>query len=378
VTGATPKLILDDAGLERLIEHLRQTQDLVLGPQLRDGAVVLDEIDSIADLPRGVAEEQQPGHYRLTHTGDGRYFAQTVGPQSWKKFLHPPRQRLWRTVREGEATTLVPEAADAQSRAFLGVKPCELAAIAIQDRVFTGGAYQDAQYAGRRARSFIVVANCSRAAATCFCTSMASGPCAEKGFDLALTELGDGRILVESGSAAGASALSAVGGAAASKDDVAAARAVSAETARQVSKRLDTQGLPELLKANPNAKRWDEVAARCLNCANCTMVCPTCFCISGEDSSDLEGKETARSARWDSCFTADHSYIHGGPVRPSGRSQYRQWLTHKLATWHDQFDMPGCTGCGRCITWCPVGIDITEEAAAIRASAQQGETVHGS
>ena len=53
-------------------------------------------------------------------------------------------------------------------------------------------------------------------------------------------------------------------------------------------------------------------------------------------------------------------------MRGSARSRYRQWMTHKLATWIDQFGSSGCVGCGRCITWCPVGIDITEEVRAIR------------
>jgi Fe-S-cluster-containing hydrogenase component 2 len=126
--------------------------------------------------------------------------------------------------------------------------------------------------------------------------------------------------------------------------------------------------LHDLLLGNLDHPRWDDVAARCMTCANCTMVCPTCFCMTVEDSSDLAGVESSRSRRWDSCFTMDHSYVHGGSVRASAKSRYRQWLTHKLATWIDQFGSSGCVGCGRCITWCPVGIDITEEVAAIRNS----------
>jgi sulfhydrogenase subunit beta (sulfur reductase) len=101
------------------------------------------------------------------------------------------------------------------------------------------------------------------------------------------------------------------------------------------------------------------------------MVCPTCFCTSVEDSTDVDGDGVVRVQRWDSCFTVDYSYIHGGSVRSSDRSRYRQWMTHKLSTWFDQFGSSGCVGCGRCITWCPVGIDITEEVAAIRATEEQ-------
>jgi Fe-S-cluster-containing hydrogenase component 2 len=131
---------------------------------------------------------------------------------------------------------------------------------------------------------------------------------------------------------------------------------------------MDTSGIKELLYRNPEHPRWDDVAERCLACTNCTLVCPTCFCGSVEDVTDLVGETAERWRRWDSCFTLDHSFLHGGSVRSSTRARYRQWLTHKLASWIDQFGTSGCIGCGRCITWCPVGIDITEEVAAIRAT----------
>jgi Fe-S-cluster-containing hydrogenase component 2 len=139
-----------------------------------------------------------------------------------------------------------------------------------------------------------------------------------------------------------------------------------AGTIGQVTKHLDTVDIKDLLYRNLEHPRWDEVAARCLSCANCTMVCPTCFCTTVEDTSDLAGRETTHQRRWDSCFTTDFSYISGGSIRQSGKARYRQWMTHKLASWIDQFGTSGCVGCGRCITWCPVSIDITEEASVIR------------
>jgi len=168
------------------------------------------------------------------------------------------------------------------------------------------------------------------------------------------------------GSTAGAALLARVGAEAASPPDVEAAEAVVAHTAAHMGRKLETAGLKELLQASPEHPRWDEVAARCLGCANCTMVCPTCFCTTVEDTTDLTGTEATRTRRWDSCFTLEFSHVHGGSVRTSTKARYRQWMTHKLAHWIDQFGSSGCVGCGRCITWCPVGIDLTEEAAAIR------------
>jgi ferredoxin len=107
------------------------------------------------------------------------------------------------------------------------------------------------------------------------------------------------------------------------------------------------------------------------------MACPTCFCTTVDDVTDLTGSQAVRSRRWDSCFSMDFSYIHGGSVRSSGASRYRQWLTHKLASWQDQFGASGCVGCGRCITWCPVGIDLTEEVEAIRQDAERRRSGRG-
>jgi ferredoxin len=253
------------------------------------------------------------------------------------------------------------------------VRACELNAIAIQDKVFTGGKFVDRDYAARRAGIFVVAVNCGEPAGTCFCVSMDSGPRAEQGYDLALTEVLDGehRFLVEAGSPAGEEVLAELSFRPAEESDVAAATAVTDSAAERMGRSMESFGLRELLADNLEHPRWDEVTERCLTCGNCTMVCPTCFCTSVEDTTDLTGTETARTRVWDTCFSLDYSYIHGGSVRASARSRYRQWLTHKLGTWHDQFDTSGCVGCGRCITWCPVGIDITEEVAALR-----GEEAH--
>jgi ferredoxin len=148
--------------------------------------------------------------------------------------------------------------------------------------------------------------------------------------------------------------------------DLAAAHEVVAETARQMGRTVNTSGLQKRLYANYEHPQWDDVAERCLTCGNCTTVCPTCFCVTVEDVTDLHGTQAERWQRWDSCFTIDFSYIYGGSVRDSARARYRQWLMHKFATWPDQFGTSGCVGCGRCITWCPVGIDITAELRAIQ------------
>jgi ferredoxin len=392
------KAVIDRDGLGSLIAALRQAGYQVIGPQAVDGAITYEPVEDVGQLPAGWFDEQDGGSYRLVKGDGDALFGHTVGPHTWKRYLFPPSHRLWSGQRGEAGFSITPEPAPSAPYAFLGVRACELKAIAIQDKVFGYGAdklggtpnggpdgapngtrglsgghdvtFTDSGYALRRQAAFIVAVNCGRAGKTCFCVSMDAGPKATSGFDLSLTELtgsGGHSFVVEVGSERGAAVLAGLPKRPASTEDVAAAAAVVARTADAMGREMVAEVGP-LMKRNLGNKRWDEVATRCLGCANCTMVCPTCFCSTVEDTTDLTGMHAERWRKWDSCFTLDFTYIHGGSIRREARSRYRQWITHKLSNWYDQFGSSGCTGCGRCITWCPVGIDITEEARAIRDS----------
>lgn len=368
--------LISSAQIETLIAKLRGAGYTVIGPALGDGAIIYEELTSAADLPQGWTDEQDAGRYRLRRRDDAALFGYVVGPDSWKKYLHPPRRKLWECSRDGDGVVVAAATDDPPRYAFLGVRSCEIKAIEVQDRVFMGGDFPEPSYAARRRSAFVVAVNCGEAHGTCFCVSMETGPKAERGFDLALTELIDDHrhdFLVEIGSEEGSRFLSQLDHREATDHDVDAAGRATARAVSQMGRKLDTSGIKELLQQNPDHPRWDDVASRCLTCANCTMACPTCFCTSIEDVADLRGEHAERWQLWDSCFTMDFSYIHGGSVRASPKARYRQWMTHKLAHWIDQFDSSGCVGCGRCITWCPVGIDITEEVAAIRATTQPSD-----
>jgi sulfhydrogenase subunit beta (sulfur reductase) len=416
-------------GLDSLVQALAAAGYRVVGPQVADGAVVLRDLASAADLPHGWLDDQDGGHYRLRHDPAAGTFDHVVGPHSLKNFLFPPRETIQRWVREEGGWREETVTDDGPPLAVIGVRGCDLAALAVQDAVFLRASplaesrasplaesradYADPAYAARRQRLFLVAVNCRRAVATCFCHSMGCGPAVSRDagaggphaaaparHDLALTEMtapdGGSRFAVEVGSARGAAILEAAatfagGGSpaaarpapACSAADVAAARAVPrdlearmharvAEPGRPRPRSLDTTDIRDLLFDNLEHPRWQEVAERCLSCTNCTLVCPTCFCHSVAEVADLSGDHVDRERQWASCFALDHGRVHGGNARPTTASRYRQWLTHKLAGWIDQFGTSGCTGCGRCITWCPVGIDITEEVAAIRARPDPG------
>jgi ferredoxin len=359
--------VLDLEGFEQLLRSLRANGFDLVGPSVRDGAIVLDDIDGIEDLPRGMGDEQSPGRYRLRPRDDEQLFGFAVPVQPWKKHFLPARLDLVRIRRKGqslEATNATPPAAPV---AVIGARACEVAAMCVQDRVLQDGPHSDGDYAARRQAAFVLAVNCGKPAETCFCVSMNTGPRAEAGFDLAATEISEPthRFLVDVGTQKGAQVLEGLKLSEATPEDITAADAVVSGAVETMGRTLDTEGLPDRLIANLEHPRWDEVAERCLGCGSCTYSCPTCFCTTVEDTSDLSGEVATRTRTWDSCFAPDFAYIHGGSVRHTLRERYRQWHTHKLATWVEQFGTSGCVGCGRCITWCPVGIDLTAEAAAV-------------
>ena len=369
-------LRIEREDLQGLIEALAESGYRVIGPTVRDSAIVYDEVEKLDDLPAGWTDEQQPGSYRLKRRDDRALFGFNVGPHSWKKFLHPPNLRLFQATRHDKGFEISNNNQPAPHLVFLGVRACELHAIAIQDKVFINGPYVDSVYGERREKAFVVAVNCGQAGGTCFCTSMKTGPRAESGFDIALTEVietDQHYFVAEAGSERGVEILEKTRTRKADESEKKKAEEIVEFAASRMGRNLDTTGIKELLYRNHDHPRWEDVASRCLTCANCTMACPTCFCTTVEDTTDLTGDHAERWRRWDSCFTTDFSYIHGGSIRVSAKSRYRQWMTHKLASWIDQFGTSGCVGCGRCITWCPVGIDLTEEAAAIRKSELQKE-----
>lgn len=359
--------VLAHQDLDALIGAIANRGYRVVGPTVHDQTVRYGPIDSSADLPRGWVDQQSGGSYRVA-PGDGDAFFSVVhGPDTPKTLLFPPSETLF-TVETAPQTRFIASDSDDRPLAFLGLRPCDLAAVAVHDQVLTGGEFVDPAYASRRIQALFIPVNCTRSVSTCFCSSMGTGPRATRDFDLALTEVsGDASyFLVEVGSGIGQALLDEVSTRPATPDEVLVAFDQVDACESAMVKTLDTDGIKDLLYANLDNDQWNKVADRCLACGNCTLVCPTCFCTTPVDTSSLDGRTAERSRIWASCFSLDYSYMGGHPVRSSVASRYRQWMTHKLATWIDQFGSSGCVGCGRCIAWCPVGIDLTEEVRAIR------------
>ncbi len=358
---------LERSALQHLLDVLAARGFETLGPVLADGSLSLEPVRSASQLPAGWRDVQEPGRYRLEATGSERVFDVLHGHGGLKRLTFAPREELLQVETEGVGRPFVarPTLPEPRKIAVLGVRACDLAALRVQDRVFLHDRHPDPYYASRREGLLLVAVGCTRSVSTCFCTSMGAGPQPTEGFDLSLTELDDG-FVARSGSEVGRELLAALPGRPAEAERLVEERRALDACARGMERRLETHDLPELLYENLGHSRWDEVGERCLSCGNCTMVCPTCFCHDERDEPALDGSGAVRVREWDSCFNREHAQIHGLNFRPHVRERYRQWLVHKLASWIDQFGSSGCVGCGRCITWCPVGIDLTEEVAAIR------------
>lgn len=357
-------LLCNTAQFQSLFDQLIKAGYKLLGPTVQNDAIVYDELRSTQDLPIGWTDEQEAGYYRLKPRGDQAYFGYNLGQHSWKKFLFPPREKLWTASKSDNKLQVLQEMPAPEKMAFIGVRSCELHGIFVQDKVFINKVAVYQQYQQRRDNTFIFAVNCTTAAKTCFCASMDTGPMTKSGYDLAATEVIDELhhyFIISIGSPLGESICRPLALPVASQSDIDHAIKLVEDTKEKMMRKVDNANVHKVLNDSWNSPLWNQVAERCINCANCTLVCPTCFCSNTDDIVSIDKEQAERWQSWDSCFNLSHSYIHGGSIRSSAESRYRQWLTHKFGTWWDQFGVSGCVGCGRCIAWCPVGIDVTEE-----------------
>ncbi|MEJ2453528.1 MAG: 4Fe-4S dicluster domain-containing protein [Candidatus Thiodiazotropha sp.] len=348
--------------LSLLFSALKEAGYQIVGPRVRDGAIQFGPLDGPDALPVGVTNDQQPGHYRL-QSGDGqRLFDWNHGPQGLKPLCFAPREVLWEESSDpfGYRRTL-PEVT---KTAVIGVRACDLAALSIQDHHFLLEMRPDPHYRQRRESLLLIGVDCAQSAATCFCASTGDGPALDGGYDIGMSELDEG-FLIWSDSDQGRAITDSLSLQPAEDSQLEAMLQATDRAAQEQQRKMpDAEELLQLYK-RLNHSHWEDVAERCLSCGNCTAVCPTCFCYQAEHETALTGDAAEMVRSWDSCFSPTHSSMGHFQVRSNSKQRYRQWLTHKLAGWQVQQRRIGCTGCGRCIAWCPVGIDLTQEVTAV-------------
>lgn len=365
-------------GLMQVIHELRHVGYDVWAPAVRDGVLVTRRFEDGDELPVGYASDQSPGGYELVATSDRSRFGWAVGPQHWKPHLHPSSvATMTMTVPDDTSTVAVAVATRPRKPlALFGLRPCDIAAFDKLDRVLLDPASPgEPTYGARRNDAFFVVVNCGVPAATCFCSSVDTGPHVDgrtTSHDLEITELVDAasnsepEYLFRPISRRGAEVLDAatarIDSSPVAESHVARRRSQRDRADREMRRHLPSDRIAAVLSASHDNQRWEDMAEACVACGNCTAVCPTCFCTTIDDVGDLSGRRVERRREWESCFSLEFSRLGGSTVRSSVASRYRQWMTHKLGTWHDQFGESGCVGCGRCTTWCPVGIDFVAVA----------------
>ncbi|MDG3088536.1 4Fe-4S dicluster domain-containing protein [Vibrio hannami] len=359
------KLWLARQNFSLLFEALGSLGYKIIAPVIRNGAILFDSVTSPGELACGVRERQAPGKYSLDSDSSGHFFSWNTGLQGLKPLLFKPEQTLWSCRAEDSGLSFHQAPLGAEKIAVIGVRACDLAALALQDKHFLFGPYQDEFYKAQREKLLLVAVNCSASGEQCFCVSTGTGPEAKFYYDLVLDELDDG-FLLEQGSDKGLAVLDALSLEPASAERCAMAKVQVNAAAKNQNKQMpDERKLQQLTELLAD-RHWESIAERCLSCGNCTLVCPTCFCSKQESKRhlfpDAEGGVISEQVRlWDSCFSVEHSHIFGKNFRPTISSRYRQWVTHKLANWQSQYGRSGCVGCGRCITWCPAAIDLVEE-----------------
>ena len=359
-------LAIKKEDLTTLISLLQKKGYKTIGPTIKENALVLTDVNKLEDFPIGYSTVQEKGSFRLKQNLNKQYFGFTTGHDSWKQFLFPPQCVLFDSSKDNGHWKETLEMEDDQKQAFIGVRPCDLAAITIQDNVFIRDDFTDPIYKAKRQNLLIISVSCSDPAPTCFCSSMGTGPKAETGFDLNLIEL-DNLFLVEVGSDAGLSLMREIPWELASAYHLQTSNQINLDSQNSIQRKMeDLKNLPEMLINNLGSPMWEQISENCLNCGSCTQVCPTCFCWDMVDNTNLPGNKTERVRIWDSCFNPTYSAQAGGNIRATTMPRYRQWLTHKFSTWINQFGSLGCTGCGRCIVWCPAKIDITENISKLQ------------
>lgn len=320
-------------------------------------------IDAAAKKYRFFAPVEEDGNVLFRDVSEGGeitfdYLNTTTNP---KDFFLPRFETLFRYNKD-EIEPVLP---DEKSFVVFGIRPCDVQGMTVLDKVFLDEDYPDGYYRDRREKATIVTLACNRPDPTCFCGAVGGGPAMEEGSDVMAYDLGE-RIIMKPVSRRGEDFIRAVSGSGkkATVAEMKEAEKKTAAAAEKMKTEIDLPAVKKSLDSNFENEFWTEVHQKCVGCGICTYLCPTCYCFDLTDES--RGEKGKRLRSWDSCmFPLFTLHASGHNPRPSGKERLRQRIMHKFKYLPDNFQITGCTGCGRCVRECPVNLDIREVLTSV-------------
>ena len=274
-----------------------------------------------------------------------------------KNFMFPRSELLLKYTRTPKGVQFASDAPEAQRTVLFGARPCDARSFALLDMLFDQEKWKDPYYIDKRAKTTVIALACAHPPyASCFCTSVGGSPTSSDGADILLTDLGE-NYLAEFITEKGAKLLSYFGDSKADKAADKAKEKIAGESAGEIKVKIPAKEIKPWLDANFEHPFWATIHQKCLACGTCTYLCPTCHCFDISD--EMKGADGKRIRNWDSCmfplFTKETS---GHNPRSSQKERWRQRAMHKFRYYVDNFGAIACVGCGRCVMYCPVNIDI--------------------
>ncbi|MFC1926931.1 4Fe-4S dicluster domain-containing protein [Chloroflexota bacterium] len=267
----------------------------------------------------------------------------SLSPKEW---LFPKTETLFAAKREGGDYEISPSDIE-QKTVIFGIRPCDAKAIAMLDFPFLAEP-ADSLWAQHREKTYLIGLSCNTACSQCFCTSMGTAPNDPSDVDILLTEVGDS-YAVQTVTEKGKQLLEGIE---LKEQDLTLPPPPSPTS-------VPAEGISEAVRKAFDEPYWSRLADRCIHCNVCAYVCPTCYCFDIRDYP--EGEKIERLRTWESCQSKGFTRIAGGhDPRADKGIRLRQRFAHKLLYFPQEFGPLACVGCGRCVTSCPVNIDIRE------------------
>ena len=284
---------------------------------------------------------------------DDMYPSYSNTKNSVKEFLLPQLEELFRFAKKGNSNEIIDVKEKKRRSLLFGVRPCDGKAVAMLDKVFLEN-IPDSYYKSRLENTFVIGMACDTPLQTCFCTSVGGGPFSTEGLDALFVELEEKYLIIPVTKQCEKLFVHFDN---ASKEDIKEAEKLKKNAEKRLKPVFEIEGIKEKLDEMFESSIWDEIYQKCIKCGICTYLCPACHCFDVQD--ETIGEKGCRVRNWDSCmFPKFTLHASGHNPRPTQKERWRQRIMHKFNYLKENTGLYGCVGCGRCVEYCPVNLDI--------------------